>query len=260
MIQNRGYPGASLKRKKGVATMKRQLGFGFLGIVAVLAGCSGANDTQSQSAVTQPAAISKPQEFSKPLVAQAPAGKNAPAVPGLLQPTNAKARLPGIAFGRRDPFAAVPGTAVPIVISSSPNTKPVSPLTGGGIAPLPTTKLPQISLPPVASAPLPTLPAPTVLPPMNSGALPPVNLPNAAPPRPTKTSLAEAIEVNGVVQVSGKWNVIVREPNASSSRHVAVGDYLENGKVLVKKIVAPGTTGPTVVLQQNGVEIRKSVV
>lgn len=240
--------------------MKRQLGFGFLGIVVLLAGCAGADDTQTQSSTTPPTELAKPQEFSKPVVAQSPTARNVAAVPGLLQPTNAKARLPGIAIGRRDPFAVVPGTTVPIVISSSSAPKPISPLTGSGTAPLPAAKLPPIALPPMATAPLPTLPLPMVLPPVNSGALPPVNLPAAVKPRPTKTSLAEAIEINGVVQVSGKWNVIVREPNSTSSRHVAVGDYLENGKVLVKKIVAPETTGPTVVLQQNGVEIRKSVV
>jgi hypothetical protein len=72
--------------------------------------------------------------------------------------------------------------------------------------------------------------------------------------------LAESIEVSGVVQVAGKWSVIVKEPSASSSRYVAVGEYLENGKVLVKKIVSPQGLDPVVVLQQGGVEIRKSLV
>jgi hypothetical protein len=110
-----------------------------------------------------------------------------------------------------------------------------------------------------SSAPLPTLPMPNL--PNSPGVLPPVPVPNAprvAPPSPT--ALAELIEVSGVVQVGNQWNVIVKEPNATSSRYVTVGDYLENGKVLVKKIVAAGNSGPVVVLQQNGVEIRKSVV
>ena len=76
---------------------------------------------------------------------------------------------------------------------------------------------------------------------------------------PSRTSIADAIAVNGVVQVGGRWTVIVKEPSAVSSRYVAVGEYLENGKVLVKKIVAAGSADPVVVLQQNGVEIRKSL-
>jgi Tfp pilus assembly protein PilP len=93
--------------------------------------------------------------------------------------------------------------------------------------------------------------------------LPPLNLPNTpnAKPAPvTPTSLAESIEVTGVVQVGGKWSVIVKEPHTSSSRYVSVGEYLGNGRVLVKKILSPGTTEPVVVLQQNGVEIRKTLV
>lgn len=244
--------------------MKGQVWLSFLGIAALLVACSdspGGEQAQSPPEVgTAPA-----QQFANPVVAQAPVKSNRTTpVPGLLQPTNAMARVPSIVVGRRDPFAMVPSSVPPIVISTaSPATPKVA------VAPLPapaankfprSAKLPPITLPPLAArsplGSLPTFP--------NSAALPPVSVPAVpvapvAPP-PSRTSLADAIEVSGVVQVGGKWNVIVKEPNAMSSRHVAVGDYLENGKVLVKQIVAAGNSNPVVVLQQNGVEIRKSVV
>jgi len=236
--------------------MKGQLWLSFLGIVLLLVGCSGdSSDTASQSPATAPATgQTQPQEFATPLVKQSAKSGSLTPVPGLLQPTNAKARTNSIVTGRRDPFAAIPSSTVPIVVSSSRQSLRVSPLpTGAAIAP----KLPPaITLPPIASGPqgfpLPSLPS--------SSALPPVGVTSIPVTPPSPTSLAESIEVSGVVQVAGKWSVIVREPTASSSRHVAVGEYLENGKVLVKKIVSPGSTDPIVVLQQNGVEIRKSLV
>jgi hypothetical protein len=71
--------------------------------------------------------------------------------------------------------------------------------------------------------------------------------------------MADQIEVTGAVQIGGKWQVIVREPGSSTSRYVAAGDYLANGKVLVKRIIAGKGVDPVVVLQQNGVEVTKSL-
>ncbi|NJP08122.1 MAG: hypothetical protein HC866_00475 [Leptolyngbyaceae cyanobacterium RU_5_1] len=240
--------------------MKRQLWLGF-GVLALVVGCSGSSDeNRAQSPTTQPTIVAAQQNFSNPLVSPSARSSEGqlPSVPGLLQPTNPKARIPTIATGRNDPFAVIP-SSTPILISSnrsSPNLLGSrSPASSGRS--LPSAKLPQS---PVAVgypiAPLPSLPVPPA-----GSPLPPVTVPNtpgmATPPSPT--SLAEAIEVSGVVQVRGKWNVIVKEPNASSSRYVSVGDYLENGKVLVKRILATSSSEPVIVLQQNGVEIRKSL-
>ncbi len=245
--------------------MKGQVWLSFFGIAALLVGCSGNPEGDQAQSPSSPSTLeaTKPQQFANPVVTQVPVKSNrATPVPGLLQPTNATARVPSIVVGRRDPFAMVPSSVPPIVVSTATPATPkvvVAPL------PAPTRKLPSaaklppISLPPLATrsplGSLPTFP--------NTAALPPVSVPAvpvapAAPP--SQTSLADAIEVSGVVQVGGKWSVIVKEPNAISSRYVAVGDYLENGKVLVKQIVAAGNANPVVVLQQNGVEIRKSVV
>jgi hypothetical protein len=94
------------------------------------------------------------------------------------------------------------------------------------------------------------------MPPGMPSGMPAITIPVAPPSR---TSVADEIAVNGIVKVGGRWTVIVKEPSATSSRYVAVGEYLENGKVLVKRIVAAGSADPVVVLQQNGVEIRKSL-
>jgi hypothetical protein len=236
------------------------------GLVILMAGCGtrSSSGDQAQSSSPQPSEATAPAAQSlvkNPLLASS-ANQKVPAVPGLLQPTNAKARIPGISTGRTDPFSAVPGSA-PVVFSNPRLARPkinstvrasakAAPASQTGtvtIAAVP----PMPAIPPMSTLPsLPSVPVSGVAP------LPPINIP-VAPPMNSPTSLAEAIQVNGVVQVSGRWSVIVKEPNSSSSRYVGVGDYLENGKVLVKKIVASGTPQPTVVLQQNGVEIRKSL-
>ncbi|MBM0741181.1 hypothetical protein JOY44_06035 [Phormidium sp. CLA17] len=238
--------------------MKRQLWLGILGIVTLSIGCSGeSGEKQAQSGAIQTPPTA--QNFSTPLT-NSSAKPIARPVPGLLQPTNAATRIPSIVTGRRDPFAVVPGSDLPIVISSRsiPSRVAVSPLPRS-VSKLPTqavpskASVPSLSLPPIAVGSYPNLPNLAPLPPGN---LPPIRIP-VAPPSPT--SVADAIAVNGVVQVGGKWTVIVKEPSAGSSRYVAVGEYLENGRVLVKKIVSAGSADPVVVLQQNGVEIRKSL-
>ncbi len=247
--------------------MKGQLWLSFLGIAALLVACSdspGGDQAQlpSSPSTTGTAPV---QQFANPVVTQGPNRSNRTTpVPGLLQPTNATARMPSIVVGRRDPFAIVPSSAPPIVLSTARPATPkvvVAPLPAPAPSKaLPAAKLPPIILPPLATrsplGSLPTFPSSAALPPVTVPAAPAVP---AAPP-PSRTALADAIEVSGVVQVGGKWSVIVKEPSAVSSRYVTVGEYLENGKVLVKQIVAAGNSNPVVVLQQNGVEIRKSVV
>ena len=239
--------------------MKRQLWLGIIGIITLSMGCSGeSSDKQAQSGVIQTPAPPA-QTFSTPLV-NSSAKSIARPVPGLLQPTNAATRIPSLVTGRRDPFAVVPGLQ-PIVISSrsAPARVAVSPLPRSVNKLLPRQSpsaglVPSLPLPPIAVGASPnSLPN---LSPMPPGSLPPVTI-QVAPP--SRTSVADAIAVSGVVQVGGRWTVIVKEPSATSSRYVAVGEYLENGKVLVKKIVAAGSADPVVVLQQNGVEIRKSL-
>ncbi|MGI0486858.1 hypothetical protein ACN4EK_15565 [Pantanalinema rosaneae CENA516] len=80
----------------------------------------------------------------------------------------------------------------------------------------------------------------------------------ALPPRPS-TTLADGVEVSGVVNINGVPQAIVRAPNEETSRYVGVGQRLSNGRVLVKRIEMNRGSEPVVVLEENGVEVAKAV-
>lgn len=229
---------------------------------ALLASCAGTpNNDRAASPVAPPetsaSPVPAPQIFASPLVAASPTATVAvPAtVPGLMQSTNAKLRVPVIVRGRQDPFAIVPFAPIPAVLSrSSQPVVPPRPLPIAARPPAsPGPSVPVKAPSPVAVAPITSVPLPNL---SGGTPLPPLTVP-VAPPSPT--ALAEQIEVTGLVQLGGKWTVIVKEPSAATSRYVSAGDYLENGQVLVKRIVAPESSEPLVVLQQAGKEITKSL-
>ncbi len=202
-------------------------------------------------------AATKQQGFSRPVVPPTPV-KSTIAVPGLVQPTNATARLPQIPSGRRDPFAAVVTTpvVVPAPYSATAKVQPVPKL-----APVPK---PAAPVAPVAPA-QPTVTAVALPPALPPAALPPLQPSSASlstlplPPAPVAPmSLASAVTVTGVVQVGETVSAIVKVPNEGSDRYVRAGEYLGNGQVLVKRIEA-NREEPIVVLEQNGVEVIKAV-
>jgi hypothetical protein len=190
-----------------------------------------------------PAKPPKPQSFPGAVV-NPMATIPVPAVPGLAQSTNAQTRLTTIAAGRPDPFAAITGTmiVVPVSTKPKPSTKP----------------LPVQQKSPATAANPPAKPSDL---PAQSTPLPPATASNSTSSVPTvppsQTAMAEAIEISGAVQVQGKWHIIVKESSEATSRHVTVGDYLANGQVVVKRIL--GGSNPIVVLQQNGVEVTRSI-
>jgi hypothetical protein len=99
-------------------------------------------------------------------------------------------------------------------------------------------------LPPIATAPTVTAV--------------PANAPQVAPiaaPQPQR--LAEAIAITGVLQTNGNTMVIAKSPNEQSARYVKAGDSI--GPVRVKSIQVSRSGEPTVVLEQNGVEVTKSI-
>lgn len=99
--------------------------------------------------------------------------------------------------------------------------------------------------------PLPTAIGPAQLPP------PPVaQVPQAPPPPDTK--LADATEVTGVIEVGNQIKIIAKAPNEPSSRYVQVGQKIANGQVTVKR-VEKDSGEPIVILEQNGVEVRRLV-
>jgi multidrug efflux pump subunit AcrA (membrane-fusion protein) len=110
---------------------------------------------------------------------------------------------------------------------------------------------------PLPNQPLPILPSnnlPPVAVPGTSAAANPSTVP-VSPPTPT--SLANAIEVSGVIEAGGTVSAIVQVPGEPTSRYVNVGDYLAGGSVLVKRIDVTGE--PVVILEQGGVEVIRSV-
>jgi hypothetical protein len=65
--------------------------------------------------------------------------------------------------------------------------------------------------------------------------------------------------VTGVITIGNDSRVIVLAPGDTSSRHVSVGERISNGKVLVKRIEAKDSDAPVVILEENGVEVAKTV-
>ncbi|MBW4514239.1 MAG: hypothetical protein KME11_03325 [Timaviella obliquedivisa GSE-PSE-MK23-08B] len=188
-------------------------------------------------------------------------------VPSLIPPVGA---LPtaGSIGGRPDPFSALPLTptvvikqnpvaarpsavpSTPMVIPIAPSVSPSSAATVQQAASLPTVTVPATTVP-GSVVPGSTVPAsaPSVM--------PPADLPASVPSAPT-LALAQAIAVSGVVQAGSQTSVIVQVPNETTSRSAVVGDYLANGKVLVKRIEMQGAE-PVVVLEQDGAEFIKPV-
>ena len=74
-----------------------------------------------------------------------------------------------------------------------------------------------------------------------------------------KTELAQKVIVSGLYRSNGKTKLIVKAPEEKSSRYVEVGQYISNGQVLVKDINLNHFPTPTVILEQSGVEVTKSI-
>lgn len=80
------------------------------------------------------------------------------------------------------------------------------------------------------------------------------------PSRPVQPipTLANAVEVTGVVQIGSTMQAIVKAPDEPTSRYVGVGQRLANGQVLVKRIETAGSE-PIVVLEESGIEVIRSI-
>lgn len=224
-----------------------------VGVIAfVLASC---NQNQSKQAE---APKSAPQNFPNPTV---PSAQAIPApnlklpsvkVAGLIQPTDSKARPAIASSSNRDPFAPA---SVPLQLQAKIQPKPPAqrpaPQPVAQTVPVPA----QISTQPIAALPQPQ-PVPVAAQTLPSLAVAPI--PTAIPvSAPSRTHLAEAIDITGIMQVAGKLTAIVQEPSGGA-RYVTIGDALANGQVIVKRINIKGGE-PSIVLQQNGIELIKTV-
>lgn len=240
--------------------MKTSWWFASLAVVAVswTTGCARETASNSPKASSPEAATSErqpvesetaqksalqPQSGQTPLIASAHQSSPSQApqtvpVPNLIPPTASAVRVPQSQVGRPDPFAAI---VVPPTVTFKPSNNAAS------STPVPT------AAPSVAVAPAPTLPALPTLQTAPVTQFPPVSVPNLPPPQP----LSETIEISGVVEVGGKTSVIVKSPDERTSRYVHVGDYIGNGKVLVKRVEMG--MEPVVVLEENGAEVTRYV-
>lgn len=238
-------------------------------IALLLPGC---NTTRTAKAPASP------QDFQKPLVAEKPPAPNKEVLPLV----TAAAKLPTV-NSDRDPFAAVPpSTALKFAtepIQPTTNTvQPAQPTPSSDgptaiIGPFPRATASSKPNPrPVATAratapkalPKPTvMKLPTVPASAPMAALPPLTVPSVAPMSPLPIpvpvpNMADSIAITGVLQVGGKLTAIVQEPNASP-RYVQAGAVLAGGKVRLKRIVLNGNGEPTIILEENGREVIKSL-
>ncbi len=70
--------------------------------------------------------------------------------------------------------------------------------------------------------------------------------------------IAENVLITGFVELGDRIKLILQAPEEGSSRYVEVGQYVSNGKVLVKRI-EPGFPTPLVVLEESGIEVTKVI-
>lgn len=266
----------------------RQLTFvAIASAIAIAVGGCASEETASDPAAT-PAPVASPAApkpagspaFGKPLVAQKTAALNTPGstVPGLIQSTNAAERAKQVQASinrglkpNKDPFVALPVLNLKPRQPNTATTTAGGGPTGGGVPSLP--GVPNVggsreggaigvgTSSPVASRPLPPNPS-SPLP--NRGNRPgstslSPNTPSISklPPLPTAT-LANTVEVTGVVNVGGIRQAIVKAPNEETSRYVREGQRLSGGQILVKRIDLTGAE-PVVILEENGVEVSRPV-
>lgn len=238
-----------------------------------ISGCTIGEDTTASN--PSPAPSQSPaaaQSFNNPIIkerkAESTLGKGGEAselsktsrVPGLLQSTDpaerAKQVQAKINQGSKDPFAGLP----PLISFKTPagNTAKAS-------DPLPSSS----SSAPAPTSPRPTAPSSVANAPRSSAAptkpsiKPGLKAPKAPaiaalPPLPEPT-LAKSVEVTGVIIVAGVPIAIVQAPEEPTSRYVQAGQRLSNGKILVKRIEMNGGSEPVVILEQNGVEVARTV-
>jgi hypothetical protein len=220
------------------------------------------NPTVSPTTAASPQASPGTQPGNpQPLTSPSP---SAPAVSGLIQPTNPQERArqvqTEIKANQRNPFAGLPPN---IPVTSPPESKPVPKVailptqpgagtpksTGGGAANPGTTAqgkpvakpsgTPKKSGSSVAKAP---------------SAKPPVAV---LPPKPS-TAAADGMAVTGVITIGRTPQAILVAPGGAT-QYVGVGQRIYGGRVLVKRIENNYGDEPVVILEENGVEVAKSV-
>lgn len=73
---------------------------------------------------------------------------------------------------------------------------------------------------------------------------------------PTET--ADNVLITGLVELGDRIKVIIQAPGEATSRYVDIGQYISNGRVLVKRIES-SFPEPTVILEESGREVARVV-
>ncbi len=173
--------------------------------------------------------------------------------PQYLFPSMPKAdRTSAIVVGRADPYSPLiqgritpqPSTTPTAAVNTT--VSPTTPTLPQAVATAPT------ALPPIPTSIQPLAPLPPILPTATVPALP------VAAPTATYASPIDTLELTGVVQLGDRPALIVREPNAATSRYTYAGEYLAGGQILIKQIDVSHQE-PLVILEYNGREYSRMV-
>jgi hypothetical protein len=246
--------------------------------VLAIASCGSEGEQQSSNPTPAPNTSAKTQKlpaqsFNNPVV-PAKATSFTSASTGLIQSTNAKARIDIVSKGRNDPFAQIVGQS-PLEIANSTTRMRTVPR----LLPLPITntraKLIATRTPQKSSVVLnaklnksknninkavsnKNLPKFTpVLPKLIPPVVPEQRLASVLPP-PPQPDLAKAVFVSGVVMVGNQPQAIIKVPNEPTSRYVQAGQRLANG-VLIKRIEMNEGSEPIIILEQYGIEVSRMI-
>ncbi|NJK35814.1 MAG: hypothetical protein HC919_13240 [Oscillatoriales cyanobacterium SM2_2_1] len=187
------------------------------------------------------------------------------------------------------PLSTTPLSAVPANIAAKPDPKPVeppkfdTPVEVGERTPLqqPLDKKSEVErlrgtisdtatsrpdpfkiFPGVFPIPSPTpIPTPEAAPSPPPTAIAPnpsdVSVRPVEPPKP-QTPEANAVMVTGIAQLGSITFAIIMAPGETAPRYVRSGEVIANSRVTVRRINA-SSTPPTVILEQNGVEVVRTV-
>lgn len=210
-----------------------------------------------QVPIDQAPAESADPNFATPMVPAAPQLANI-ARAELIQSTDPEERVRQINNRRPDPFATVPIPPPPVV--TPPPPAPVVPAATplpGAVPSVPTAAAPGGGSPASPGGASPAAPGGgTAAQPTGPGGQPPVAL-APLPPLPEPTQAREVV-VTGVVTIGNRTYAIVQSPSEPTGRYVTAGQRVAGGSVLVKRIDMRGSE-PIVVLEQNGVELSRSI-
>jgi hypothetical protein len=209
-------------------------------LASVTTGCSSAD---SQKEVDQNAAQPTPIEIDTPITqankaeTEEKADLNAEKktetetvkIAALIPPTNPDVRVRTSVRGRQDPFSLVPLTPKIKVEQKEVAKQPTQPVTK------PVQNLPTEE-PYRPQEDVPTLPVEVFEP-----------------------TTAKNVIVSGLYEANGRTQLIIQEPDESTSRYVDIGERIANGQVLVKSVNKNNFPTPSVILEESGVEVPKTI-